>query len=72
MTNGILDVIRNNPEKSRKQLQHDNNNERLTAEVVDDKFHCIFSDQGNKKRRSEEARAFNFNFLHYLEDVEAP
>ena len=69
MTNGILDVIRNNPEKSRKQLQHDNN-ERLTAEVVDDKFHCIFSDQGNKKRRSEEARAFNF--LHYLEDVEAP
>ena len=69
MTNGILDVIRNNPEKSRKQLQHDNN-ERLTAEVVDDKFHCIFSDQGKKKRRSEEAIAFNFS--HYLEDVEAP
>ena len=68
MTNGILDVIRNNPEKSRKQLQHDNN-ERLTAEVLDDKFHCIFSDQGNKKRRSEEAIAFNFS--HYLEDVEA-
>ena len=69
MTNGILDVIRNNPEKSRKQLQHDNN-ERLTTEVVDDKFHCIFSDQGNKKRRSEKVIAFNFS--HYLEDVEAP
>ena len=50
MTNGILDVIRNNPEKSRKQLQHDNN-ERLTAEVVDDKFHCIFYDQGEQETK---------------------
>ena len=67
MTNGILDFIRNNPDKSRKLLQHDNN-ERLTAEVVDNQFHRIFSDQGSNKRRSEEAIAFNFS--HYLEDVE--
>ena len=67
MTNGILNVIRNNPDKPRKLLQHDNN-ERLTAEVVDNQFHCIFSDKGGKKHRSEEATAFNFS--HYLEDVE--
>ena len=41
MTNGILNVIRNNPDKPRKLLQHDNN-ERLTAQVVDYQFHCIF------------------------------
>ena len=66
MTNGTLDV-RNNRDKSRKLLQHDNN-ERLTAEVVDSLFQCIFSDQGSNKRASEEAIAFNFS--HYLEDVE--
>ena len=66
-TNGILDVIRNNPDKSRKLLQHDNN-DRLTAEIVDSQFHCIFSDHGSNKRASEEAIAFNFS--HYLEDVE--
>ena len=66
-TNGILDVIRNNPDKSRKLLQHDNN-DRLTAETVDSQFHCIFSDHGSNKRASEEAIAFNFS--HYLEDVE--
>ena len=67
MTNGILDVIRSNPDKSRKLLQHDDN-ERLTAEIVDSQFHYIFSDQGSNKRASEEAIAFNFS--HYLEDVE--
>ena len=67
MTNSILDAIRNNPDKSRKLLQHDDN-ERLTAEVVDNQFHCIFSDQESNKRASEEAIAFNFS--HYLEDVE--
>ena len=66
MTNGILNVIRNNPDKPRKLLQHDNN-ERLTAQVVDNQFHCIFSDKGGNKHRSEEATAFNFS--HYLEDV---
>ena len=67
MTNGILNVIRNNPDKPRKLLQHDNN-ERLTAQVVDNQFHCVFSDKGGNKHRSEEATAFNFS--HYLEDVE--
>lgn len=67
MTNGILDVIRNNPDKSRKLLQYDSK-ERLTAEIVDNEFHCIFSDQGSNKRVGEEALAFNFS--HYLEDVE--
>ena len=32
MTNGILDVIRSNPDKSRKLLQHDDN-ERLTLRL---------------------------------------
>ena len=67
MTNGILDVIRNNPDKSRKILQRDNN-ERLTAKIVDNQFNCIFSDHGRNKRANEEAIAFNFS--HYLEDVE--
>ena len=43
MTNGILDGIRSNPDKSCKLLKHDDN-ERLTAEIVDSQFHCIFSD----------------------------
>ena len=67
MTNGILDMIRNNPDKYHKLLQHDNN-ERLTADIVDNQFHCIFSDQGRNKRRGEEAIAFNFS--NYLEDVD--
>ena len=50
-----------------KLLQHDNN-ERLTADIVDNQFHCIFSDQGRNKRRGEEAIAFNFS--NYLEDVD--
>lgn len=48
MTNGILDVIRNNLDKSRKILQRDNN-ERLTAKIVDNQFNCIFSDHGRNK-----------------------
>ena len=67
MTNGILDVIRNNPDISRKLLQHDSN-ERLNAEIVDSQFHSIFSDQGSNKRASKETIAFNFS--HYQEDVE--
>ena len=56
MTNSILDVIRNNPDKSRKLLQHDNS-DRLTAAIVDSQFHYIFSDHGSNKRASEEAIA---------------
>ena len=41
---------------------------RVTAEIVDNQFQCIFIDQGSNKRVSEEAIAFNFS--HYLEDVE--
>lgn len=60
-------MIRNNPNQSRKFLQH-YEHEKLTAEVVDNQFQCVFSMEGSNKRAKEEAIAFNFT--HYLEDVE--
>ena len=67
-TSGVLEFIRNNPNQSRKLLQL-NEDQRLTAEIVDELFHFSFSEEGSNKRTSEEAIAFNFT--HYLEDVEA-
>lgn len=66
-TNGVLDVIRNNPNQSCKLLQH-YEHEKLTAKVVDNQFQCVFSMEGSNKHAKKEAMAFNFT--HYLEDVE--
>ena len=66
-TNGVLDVIRNSPNQSRKLLQY-YEHEKLTAEIVDNQFQRVFSVDGSNKRAKEEAIAFNFT--HYLEDVE--
>ena len=66
-TSGVLEFIRNNPNQSRKLLQL-NEDQRLTAEIVDELFHFSFS-EGSNKRTSEEAIAFNFT--HYLEDIAA-
>ena len=60
-------MIINNPNQSRKFLQH-YEHEKLTAEVVDNQFQCVFSMEGSNKRAKEEAIAFNFT--HCLEDVE--
>ena len=67
-TFGVLQMIRSNPHKSRKLLQFDED-QRLTAKIVDNLFDFCFSEEGNNKHTSEEAIAFNFT--HYLEDVEA-
>ena len=64
---GVLDVIRNSPNQSRKLLQY-YEHEKLTAEIVDNQFQRVFSVDGSNKRAKEEAIAFNFT--HYLEDVE--
>lgn len=41
--------------------------EKLTAEVVDNQYQCVFSVEGSNKRVKE---AIALNFTHYLEDAE--
>lgn len=65
---GLLDIIRQSPEKARALFQNCSQNQ-LSAESVDEMFHIVFSPEGGNKRPQEEAIAFNFN--HYLEDIEA-
>ena len=66
--NGVLDIIRNNPKKSRKLLQS-SEAETLNADRVDQLFKFSYSPTGSNKRKDEEAIAFNFT--NFLEDVEA-
>ncbi|XP_031573320.1 G2/M phase-specific E3 ubiquitin-protein ligase-like [Actinia tenebrosa] len=66
--NGVLDVMRSNPMKSRKLLQF-SEAEKLNADKVDQLFQFCYSPTGSNNRRDEEAIAFNFT--HYLQDVEA-
>ena len=64
---GLLEIVRQVPEKSRMLFQVCEGN-RLTTEIVDKLFKVQFSPEGSNKRSQEEAIAFNFTRL--LEDIE--
>ena len=65
---GLLEIVRQVPEKSRMLFQVCEGN-RLTAEIVDELFKVQFSPEGSNRRPQEEAIAFNFTRL--LEDIES-
>ena len=62
---GVLDALKKQPALARKILQHTQNS--LTAEVVDNLFRIVCSEQGNVKREKEEGICFNFS--NFLEEV---
>ena len=64
---GLLEVIRQVPEKARVLFQVCEES-RLTAEIVDELFEVQFSPEGSNKRQQEEAIAFHFTTL--MEDIE--
>lgn len=65
-TCGILDLVRSNPEQFRAVFQYGKS--ILTAGLLDDIFHPLFSPEGSNKRAKEERLVFNFNQM--LENVE--
>ena len=67
---GLLEVIRQVPEKARVQFQVCEESQ-LTAEIVDELFEVQFSPEGSNKQPKEEAIEFHFTTLMEENEVGA-